>query len=211
MKIFVFTDSHGSKKWMDNLKDNAPSVDLFVCCGDFTVFEGSMPKFLKLFSTLGKPFIFIHGNHESEQDVTEELLNNAKYYENLHYIHKKSIQFENVEIFGYGGDGFSTRDIEFRTVAKQMLVKMKENKKNGIHNIMIFHGPPHKTKLDYLGFKNFCGNKDYRLFISHAPIDFAFCGHIHENFGRMDRINGRIIMNTGPQGKIIEVAENIKK
>lgn len=201
-RIFAFTDCHASKPIIQHAKTASENCDMVICCGDFTIFGNAASNILKEFNSFGKPFMIIHGNHESESEI-EKL---CRPHKNLHFIHKSSFLLGNLEIFGFGGGGFSLRDAEFIETAKKFLPKMRENNKKGIKNILITHGPPYGTKLDDLYRNIFCGNRDYTDFIKKAPLSIYMCGHIHENFGKSDSINGKIILNPGPKGKRITIS-----
>jgi len=200
-KIYAFTDCHASKTIIQHAKEVSNTCDIVICCGDFTIFGNSISSVLKEFNSFGKPFVLIHGNHESESEVNKI----CKQHKNIHFIHKSTFSYENIEIFGYGGGGFSLKDPEFSELSKKFMIKMRENEKNGVKNILITHGPPYGTKLDDLYKNIFCGNKDYTEFIKKAPICLHISGHIHENFGKSDRIAGKIILNPGPKGKKITI------
>ena len=102
---------------------------------------------------------------------------------------------------GYGCGGFSLVDREFdKTAVKfRKIIKMNEDKKI----ILVTHAPPYKTRLDKLGIH--CGNKSIRKFIDKNKIDLVICGHLHENFGKEDKINKTRLINPGPFGKILTV------
>lgn len=199
VKLFAFTDSHASNSIIKRVKVFSKNSDLIVCCGDFTIFGKNSNSILKEFDSFEKPFVIIHGNHESMSEIKKL----SKSYKNIKYIHGNSFLFKNIEFFGYGGDGFSLKNEEFVEISKEFLIKMRNNYKKGIANVLITHGPPYGTKLDDLYQNDFCGNKDYRTFIEKAPLSLSLCGHIHENFGKHDYINNKIIINPGQKGKKI--------
>jgi len=70
--------------------------------------------------------------------------------------------------------------------------------------VLVVHGPPYGTRLDKLG-RNHAGNKSIRYFIERNNINYVICGHLHENFGKEDRIKKTNVINPGPFGKIIDL------
>src|SRR3990167_6975870 len=70
--------------------------------------------------------------------------------------------------------------------------------------IIVTHAPPYKTKLDKL-VEGHCGNKSIRHFVERNKIDLLICGHLHENFGKEDKIKRTKCINPGPFGKIVRV------
>ncbi|MBN2881138.1 metallophosphoesterase family protein [Candidatus Woesearchaeota archaeon] len=201
MRILAVTDSHGSKNHFKEIKQKSKEVDVLVHCGDFTIFGANLKKILKEFNSLKIPVILIPGNHEYDVE-TRELSSKLK---NIFYIHKNSMIVKDIEFFGYGGDGFSLHDKNFVQISKGFLARIEKNRKNGMKNVMLFHGPPFGTSLDDLGNKSYCGNKDYTKFIKQSHVDLAFSGHIHENFGKVDEIKNTKVINPGPDGMIIEI------
>jgi len=201
MKILAFTDTHGSFKHLLRAKENSKKSQIAICCGDFTIFENDLLKTLKKIDSFPVPVLLIPGNHETDKSLSSKV----KQFKNIIYIHKTSYQFQDYEFFGFGEKGFSLRDLEFKKISKEFLKKMKENKKNGIKNILVLHGPPYDTKLDDLGQNNHCGNIDYREFIIKAPISLTLAGHIHENFYAKDKLNNKAVLNPGPQGTLIDL------
>ncbi len=202
MKILAFSDLHANMGMFATLKKNAKSVDLLLNCGDFTIFGQKQALWLKNLAGLKKPMILIHGNHETPAEVERD----CKKFPEFSFIHKKGAEYENILILGYGGGGFGMIDREFEKIAVLFQNAIKQTKKKNRQTtiILITHGPPYKTALDAVG-KEHCGNKSYREFVKKNPIDYYFCGHIHETAERKDKINNCTIINPGPRGIIIEL------
>ena len=200
MRLLAFTDMHLSsyafKKIKSKVKRQNP--DLIVCAGDVSIFEMNINPILKKLNKLEKTALIIHGNHE-----TASVLNKfCSKYKNLVFIHKKHYIQNNALFLGYGGGGFSLIDKEFKKLEKQFRKIIKKNQDKKI--ILITHAPPYKTKLDLVA-GNHCGNKTIKKFIIENKIDFHICGHLHENFGKKDKIKKTLIINPGPYGKIIRI------
>ena len=201
MKILAFTDIHGSYSALRRIEQKAKnqSIDLVVCCGDITIFEHGIRPILKRLNKLDKKIAVVHGNHENEKTF----LRYSKMFGNIIFLHKRHLIWKNFVFLGYGGGGFSDVDDEFEQTSKTKFKKiMSANKEKKI--ILLTHAPPYKTKLDRLA-SGFCGNKSIRHFLEKNRIDLSICGHIHENFGKEDRIKKTRIINPGPFGRFIEI------
>jgi len=200
MKLLAFTDLHLSsvayKKIKQKVKKQNP--DLLICAGDVTIFEQGLDFILKKLNQLKKKILIIHGNHETAI-VMKKL---CKKYNNIIFIHKKQYNHNNHIFFGYGGSGFSLVEPEFYKTGEKFAEIIKKNKDKKI--IFITHAPPYKTNLD-LVVSSHCGNKTLKHFIVRNKVDLHICGHLHENFGKKDRIKGTDIINPGPYGKIIRI------
>ena len=201
MKILAFTDIHNSasalKKIAHKVKTQKP--DLLVCAGDISIFEQGITGVLRKLNKLGKEIVIVHGNHEDVSTFSKL----SKIFKNITFIHKKHLIKENMLYLGYGGDGFSLIDREFEKTAKKNFKQIIKNN-NDKKIILVTHAPPYKTKLDRL-FEEHCGNKSIRHFIEKNKIDLLICGHLHENFGKEDKIGKTKVINPGPFGKMIEI------
>lgn len=51
----------------------------------------------------------------------------------------------------------------------------------------------------------FFGNKSIRRFAEQNKVDLLICGHLHENFGKEDKIGKTKVINPGPFGRILIV------
>jgi Icc-related predicted phosphoesterase len=70
--------------------------------------------------------------------------------------------------------------------------------------VMLFHAPPYGNKTDII-MGDHVGNKSYRDFIREEKPLLVVCGHLHDNEGVQDHIGKTLIINPGPEGKLIEI------
>ncbi len=88
MKIFAFTDVHGSlaalRKIQQKTKTQKP--DLLVCSGDISIFEHGITGILRRLNKLNKQIVIVHGNHEDESTFSKY----TKLFKNIFFIHKKN-------------------------------------------------------------------------------------------------------------------------
>lgn len=201
MKILAFTDIHGSLQALKRIeqKTKSQNPDLLVCTGDVTIFEHGIIGILRKLNKLNKKIIMIHGNHEAASTYIKL----SRLFKNIIFIHKNHFIKNNVLFLGYGGGGFAMIDKGFEKFAK---TKFKEIIKNNQDKkiILVTHAPPYKTRLDKL-MQGHCGNKSIRHFVEGNKIDLLICGHLHENFGKEDKIGKTKVINPGPFGKIIMI------
>ena len=198
MKLLAFADVHASRKAIkylaETVKKNNP--DILVCCGDISVFEHGLEKTLKKLAQLGKPLLIIHGNHEREEKLRKECTK----YANVEFIHKKTKQIGEVMFVGYGGGGFGIADKGFEQFARKITQKIKKEK-----IILITHGPPYGTTLDYI-YQRHAGCTSYRKFITkHKNTILAISGHLHETIGTQDKLGKTLLLNPGPFGMVIQL------
>jgi uncharacterized protein len=200
MKILVFTDSHNStlakRKIIEKAKKYKP--ELLLCAGDFTIFMQHAKEELRWIDNLKIKGYIIHGNHEDERSIKALCMS----LKNVEFIHNKAARYKNILIFGYGGGGFSTKDVEFNAAAKEFEKSMDECKE--CKKILLLHQPPHKSRID-LVYGEFAGNKTTKQFADKHKIELVLAGHLHENSGKDFIIKKTRFVNPGPWGKIIEI------
>ncbi len=197
MKILIFTDSHGNVSSLKKLVERAKKddIDLVICAGDISVFGDKLDKLVEMVSKINKPFLIIHGNHEDEAEISRA----CKPFKNCINIHEAGFSGPNFTVLGYGGGGFSKVDKKFEKVAK---IFKKIIKDKGGKIILVTHAPPYNTTVDEIR-KDHVGNKSIREFIISAKPDLVVCGHLHDTFGRKDKIGKTIVINPGYKGKVI--------
>ncbi len=191
MKLLAFTDVHGDFDILNKLKKYSKDVDITVCAGDITWFSANLKEVLQAMNEFESPVIFIHGNHESPEIIKKYLPE----FSNLIYLHNGFIRIEKLLFMGYGEGGFSRVDKKFEKLAKEFGKEIKPTDTT----ILITHAPPYNTALDRVGNSKL-GVKSIRRFIENNKISLCICGHIHENEGKIDKINNCIIINPGPFG-----------
>ncbi len=195
MKILIFTDIHGNPAAIKQIINKSKEADLLVCAGDI-VDWGNLEKTIKLFKEANKKMLVIPGNHEDY----DELKNLCKKYPFLIDIHLKKYKINDLVFFGFGTGGFSKTDPELEEIIPNL--KFSDNEKV----ILVSHGPPFGTKLDYLEhLQRYAGSKTLREFIKKFKPKFAICGHLHENEKKEDKLDNTIILNPGKYGKFIEI------
>lgn len=201
MKLLTFTDIHGSLQALRRIEQKVKTQkpDLLVCAGDISIFEHGIIGLMRRLNRLNKKIIIIHGNHEDAPTYIKL----SRLFNNIIFIHKNHFIENNILFLGYGGGGFSIFDKEFERIAKTKFKNIIKNNKDK-RIILVTHAPPYKTKVDKL-VEGHCGNKSIRHFVEKNKIDFLICGHLHENFGKEDKIKKTKVINPGPFGKIIEI------
>lgn len=198
MKILCFTDTHGSSEAFSVLKSKSRTVDLLICCGDFTIFERNMNSILKKFNSLGKPMLIIPGNHEISSSVEKA----CEKFKNITYINKSYYADDNVLILGLEGNGFTLKDRQFEKDSKRLLRIIKQHKEKKV--VLVTHAPPYGTAHDEI-YEEHCGNESIRKFIEKVQPSYALCGHIHENNYSKDMIGKTKTLNPGPNGRFIRI------
>jgi len=195
MRILVFTDIHSSKAIISRLIEKSKDVDILVTPGDLTDLGKNLEEVFKLFEKAGKKLVVVPGNHEDYQELSRL----SRKYRYIIDVHLKKSKIGDVVFFGHGGGGFSHIDHKLEETMKNLKFDEKEKL------VFITHGPPYGTKLDKLEHLGFRGSKTAAEFIKKFQPDFCFCGHLHENERKIDKIGKTVIINPGKYGMVIEV------
>ncbi len=198
MKFLAFVDLHEDKKFLQRLLARAmqSDVEFLVCAGDLTQFGRNLRYILRHLNDLGKKVYLIPGNHESDTMLASVLMD----YPFCININRQAVEIGDYVFLGFGEGGFSTEDANFRKVAREWY-----SQHQGKKLVLITHGPPYGTKIDFLGGQH-TGNTDFLAFIKRIAPKLVICGHIHETAGKVDKIGETSVINPGWEGMIIELS-----
>lgn len=196
MKILAISDIHGDiglVKKIEKLIDKE-KVDVVILAGDQTWFESSTKNLVGPLTK--KRTLIIPSNHESNKTVSMW----EAQYENLKNIHKNYHIEDNIGFFGSGTLewGMKTSKLPIYEELKWSHEKIKHLTKK----ILITHEPPAGSKIELLGFP---GSYGVRKAIDKFKPDFAFCGHIHEGGGLIEKIGKTTVMNVSRTPRIVEI------
>ena len=197
MKILAFGDLHGNKSALKRLKVKAKGADIVVSSGDITWFGKDFDLILKELNKFGKTVLLIHGNHET----MDEMKRRISKFDFIEFIHSGSYRLGNYVFFGYGGGGFSKTE----KVLEKIIKKFKKTLKKGDKVVFVSHAPPINTKCDFIPGHGHAGSDSVRKFIEIIKPWYNINGHIHETFSRRDKIGDTIVINPGPEGKLLRI------
>ncbi|MBU0457746.1 MAG: metallophosphoesterase [Nanoarchaeota archaeon] len=197
MKFLTFTDLHEDNVVIKELvkRISKPDIDFVICCGDISNFGSGLKYNLKKLNSIGKKIYIIPGNHEENSVLDNALVG----FSNCINFDCQAVELGNYILLGYGSNGFSQEDAEFRKISRNWYGKY-----NGKKIIFVTHGPAFGSKLDLLD-KHHVGNKDYRNFIERIKPKLVISGHLHETIGVMDKINDVKYVNPGWEGMVVEL------
>ena len=198
MKILAFSDLHSDKNKLKILikKIEKENPDIIISAGDTSNFGKNLKEIITEIEKTKKPLLIIPGNHESPQKIKE-----ISDDENIIDMHKKSYEINNMIFLGYGSGGFSHREEEFEVLAKKFVKTIKKDSKI----VLITHAPAYGTKVDLIPRLGHCGCISFTNFIKEVKPVLHICGHLHETWNIQDKLDKTIIINPGPEGKVLEI------
>ncbi len=212
MKIFAFSDIHGSlrdlEKIIKNIKKKKP--DIVILAGDITYFNREKDYFriLEPFFKNKIELLVLPGNHD-ENEVLNEVINklSKKYnFDGVKNIEKSWYIKDNYIFVGFSanniGPTVSTYDEE---EAEEILKKLFSKIKNHLKNkklITISHVNPYGLIEETLGF---LGSYAWYEFIKKYKPLIHFHGHIHETEGTEYKIGNSKVFNLGIKGYFFDL------
>ncbi|MCK5100095.1 MAG: metallophosphoesterase family protein [Desulfobacteraceae bacterium] len=194
MRFLLFSDIHTDKSACAGLVEKARHVDLVIGAGDYAHFREGLSETLAVLSEITVPTILVHGNHESNTELTAA----CEQYDNFYVLHGETIRLDGYTFVGIGAGIPCTPfgDWSVDLSEKEALTFLPAiNEKF----ILISHSPPYSC-LDQLPDGQHMGSKSILNYIKKSKPAFVVCGHIHEQWDQCKSIHGIPVINAGPQG-----------
>lgn len=199
MKYLLFSDVHGDLAQCESLVKKSKEVDIVIAAGDFGYFRKEISEPIGILSQIEKPAIIVHGNHESYKELKTACRN----WKRVHILNGDQIEINGIIFFGIGGATPVTPFVPWS-------VDVSENDAAAIlascptNCVLVSHSPPLNC-LDAVNRKKHLGSKSIRSCIEAKQPLMVVCGHIHEEWNRIDAIGRVPVINAGPFGIIYEL------
>ncbi len=196
MRIFAFSDFHGSQEAFQRARDTvaAEKPDLVLVAGDIVNHDGEKAKqFLSDLTEAGTPVYFVPGNMDSPDLIGWSGSGSVR------GLHGRCESLGNADLIGLGGSprgAFSTPIEYSEAMAAQVLEKASTNYHGG-PLILVSHCPPKDTKADRVIAGLHIGSSSVRKFVEKTKPMVVVSGHVHEAQS-IDRIGSTIVVNPGP-------------
>lgn len=197
MIVINIADIHGNTAPISEMGEVLSSADLILLSGDITHFGGQKEasEILNEISGYNSNILAVTGNCDTDEVDTYLEKENMQ-------IHGRSIDFEDVTIFGAGGSlpcpkptpNVYTED-EYAGILGSAIQGIEEQ----TPKILVSHNPPINTLNDTLATGGHVGGIVVREIIEKVEPLVCFTGHIHEAAG-IDEIGITKIVNPGPLG-----------
>lgn len=197
MKILAFSDLHLSRSRATALVEASARADLVIGAGDFCNMRQGLSEALSLLDGLAAPLIAIPGNAESAEELS------ATAGEGITVLHGSSCSVGGLTFFGLGGGvpetpfGAWSYDLG-ETQAADLLASC------AVADILITHSPP-KGVADVTSEGRSVGSSAIRDAIDRLQPRLAFCGHIHDSWGKTGQIGQTEVYNLGPAPNWFEI------
>lgn len=201
MKLLLFSDLHCNIAAAQRMVELARGVDVAVGAGDFGQVRRRVGVCIDVLRDLPCPTMVVPGNNES----LDELRDACRGWDAVHVLHGNGVAINGVNFFGIGGGvpvtPFGSWSYDFSEAEAMELLKGCPP-----GGVLASHSPP-KGCLDTDGSGESRGSTAVRDLILAKHPALVVCGHIHACAGRMETFHGTTVVNAGPNGVIVEIAD----
>lgn len=199
MKLLLFSDLHCDAVAAQNLVERARSADLVVGAGDFANLRRGLPTTIDVLRAIERPVVVVPGNGESFAELEAA----CRSWPSARVLHGTGTVIDGVEIFGLGGGvpvtPFGDWSWDFSEAqAAELLAACPERA------VLVSHSPP-QGAADVSSAGRSFGSTAVREAIEAKRPRLVVCGHIHESWGRQERIGESLVVNAGPRGVEVEL------
>ena len=190
MKVLAFSDLHHARARAAALVEASAQADLVIGAGDFCNMRQDLPGAMALLADMSAPLVVVPGNAESH----DELLAAAP--EGVTVLHGAGVVIGGLVIFGLG---YAVPETPFGDwscdLSEEQATAMLAPCQGA--DIMVLHSPP-KGIADATSQGVSVGSVAIHDAITRVQPQLAFCGHIHDSWGKAGHIGATRVVNLGP-------------
>jgi Icc-related predicted phosphoesterase len=198
MKYLLFSDIHCDRTACERLVEKSADADIVIGAGDFGLLRKGVQETIDALSGIDAPTILVPGNHESDVELRDA----CRGLPHFQVLHGRSTEVLGVRLFGIGGGipttPFGSWSVDLSEQDAQRLLPASYS-----DFVFVSHSPPWGC-LDTLNDQQHVGSRAVRAFVEVSRPAFVVCGHIHENAGGQDDVDGIPVINAGPGGIAFE-------
>ncbi|WDT94179.1 metallophosphoesterase family protein [Thermoleophilum album] len=193
MRILAFSDIHCDTDRARRLVERAREVDVVVGAGDFARVHRGLEETIAALAAIETPTVLVPGNNETDQALRAACAE----WPHAHVLHGEQVELAGRVFFGLGGGIPETpwdwsHDLSEQE-AEALLAAMPEGA------VLVVHSPPYGHCDDGLGSRAIL-----RAIESKRP-PLCVCGHIHQCWGQESRVDGTLVANLGPDGRVFDL------
>lgn len=200
MRLLAFSDLHTDIDQAERLADASTDVDVVVGVGDFASVHAGLEETIEALRRIEVPTVLVPGNNETEDALREA----CQGWDSAIVLHGRGAEIDGVAFFGLGaGVPVTPWDWSFDLTeeeAAQMLAGCPQRW------VLAVHSPP-RGHVDTSSGGEHLGSEAVLEAITTKQARVALCGHIHEAWGQRSQVGPTEVINLGPAGETLEVAE----
>lgn len=201
MKLLLFSDLHCDVRAARRLVQAARNVDVVIGAGDFANRHQGLSETLDVLAEIQQPAVLVPGNAET----FEELRDAAAHWTSARVLHGEGCEFQGQTFWGVGGGipitPFGDWSYDFsESQAEELLAGCPDEA------VLVVHSPPRDT-VDHDTSGRIRGSETIRRVVETRRPKLVVCGHIHSDWGKQVTLQDSRIINAGPAGIILDLAE----
>ncbi len=202
MKILAFSDVHCDLAACRRIVAAGAQADLVIGAGDFARAHRGLDETMAALAPLADRAVYVPGNNETAQALRAST--------GAAVLHGEAITFGGLRIVGIGAAvpplpplPWGSFDLE-EEAAAAMLAPFDRA------DILISHSPPRDTvdrlaAEGLLGMHGAIGSQAVRAAALRLRPAFAFCGHVHDSWGKRALLGDTLVANLGPRANWFEL------
>ncbi len=200
MRLLAFSDLHRDRDAARSLVERSAEADVLIGAGDFAVMRHGIDDVIKILRRVDKPVVLVPGNGESDAELREACAG----WGSAHVLHGEVVTLEGVPFYGIGGGVPVTPfgEWSFDLTDDEAEVMLQGCPMDGV---LVSHSPPH-GHVDEAGGRHL-GSHSVLKTIERVSPRLVVCGHIHGCWGQRSAIGPTLVVNVGPEGQFLELAE----
>ena len=200
MRLLAFSDLHVDVDHAARLAEESADADVVVGVGDFASVHSGLEETIAALRAITKPTVLVPGNNETEDALREA----CDGWESAMVLHGEGVEVGGVPFFGLGaGVPVTPWDWSFDLTEEEAAAKLAGCPEDCV---LAVHSPP-RGHVDVSSRGEHLGSVAVLEAITAKQPRLALCGHIHEAWGERSRIGATEVINLGPAGTTLDVAE----
>lgn len=191
MKILAFSDLHLARARAADLVAASAGADLVIGAGDFCNMRQGLDEAMSLLSGVNAPFVTVPGNAESAEELRAAAL------PGMTVLHGSGAVVDGLRLFGLG---YAVPETPFGGWSCDLSEAQAETMLAACDgaDILVVHSPP-KGVADMTSQGQSVGSVAIHAAIERIQPQYAFCGHIHDSWGKTGEIGRTTVVNLGPR------------
>ena len=199
MKILCFSDVHCSEPLSTQLVERSRDADVVIGAGDFGTMRKGIERSVDILSAITVPAILVPGNGESVEELVDACLD----WQSATVLHGEGTEVDGVDFFGIGGGipktPFGAWSWDFTEQQAQMLLAGCPR-----GGVLVTHSPPHGI-ADANSAGEHLGSHSVLAAVKRTKPRLVVCGHIHDSWNSVEKIDDTVVINAGPEGVEFEL------
>jgi uncharacterized protein len=197
MRLLAFSDLHRSRDHARSLVARAGGADVVIGAGDFASLRLGLNSTIDSLTPIDSPAILTPGNSESDTALWRACAG----WPSASVLHGTGIRIGEIDFFGVGGGVPPTPfPWSFDLSEREAEEKLRDCPAGAV---LVVHSPP-RGYLDEVTGRHL-GSRAILDAIERVEPRLVVCGHIHQCWGREARIGPTLVVNVGPEGRMLEI------